>query len=157
MADILISDILITVLTAIFIAAVSSWITVQLSLRKFRSEKWWERKADAYANVIEVLYNSQEFSVHHLEADEEGREISADRDAELRAKSKAATAEIRRVANIGAFLLSDQAMLRLARLQKEEDDASNAVNWQEYLNQDWKAVSTCLDDLIEIAKADLKV
>ena len=151
------ADILIAVPAAIFIAAVSSWITVQLSLRKFRSEKWWERKADAYANVIEVLYNSQEFSVQHLEADEEGREICADRDAELRAKSKAAYAEIRRVANVGSFLLSDRAMTRLARLQKEEEKASDTTHWIDYLDGNWKAVSTCLDDIISIAKADLKV
>ncbi len=148
---------LVTMLTGICIAIVSSWVTVQLSLRKFRIEKWWERKADAYANVIEVLHNSQEFSVQHLEADEEGREISADRDAELRAKSKAAYAEIRRVANTGAFLLSDQAMVRLARLRKEEDEGSNTNDWIEYLEGDWKATSTCLDEIIEIAKKDLKV
>ena len=100
------ADILIAVPAAIFIAAVSSWITVYLSLRKFRSEKWWERKADAYANVIEALHNSKEFSDQHLHAREKGCEISSDQDSELRAKSKAGHAEIRRVANIGAFLLS---------------------------------------------------
>ncbi len=150
-------DALITALTGILIAVVSSWVTVQLSLRKFRTEKWWERRADAYASVIEALHNSKEFSVQHLRAEERGREISEDRDAELRVQATAASEEIRRVANIGSFFLSDQAMVRMARFQKEEDEASDAMDWIEYLEGDWKAVSTCLDDMIAIAKADLKV
>ena len=148
---------LITALTGILIAVVSSWVTVQLSLRKFRIEKWWERKADAYASVIEALHNSKEFSEQHLRAGERGREISEDRDAELRVQAKAGSEEIRRVADIGAFLLSDQAMVRMAQLQKEEDEASDTMDWFEYLEGDYQAVSTCLDDIIAIAKADLKV
>lgn len=29
--------------------------TVRLSLSRFRSERWWERKADAYSRLIEEL------------------------------------------------------------------------------------------------------
>jgi hypothetical protein len=151
------SDILLGVLSAIFIAAVSSWITVQLSLRQFRTEKWWERKADAYAKVIETLYNSKEFSDHHLEAFGNGREVPDEVDADVRAKSKAAHAEIRRIANVGAFLLSDQAMLRLNQFRNDEKSAGNTTDWYEYLESDWKAVSSCLEDFIKIAKVDLRV
>ena len=55
-------------LTGIIIAAVSAWVTVQLSLRKFRKEKWWERKADTYSNVIEALYNSKAYPQHFMDA-----------------------------------------------------------------------------------------
>ena len=34
------------------IAIVASYITVQLSLRPFYSEKWWEKKAEAYAAIL---------------------------------------------------------------------------------------------------------
>ncbi len=151
------ADILIAIPTAIFIAAVSSWITVQLSLRKFRREKWWERKADAYANVIEALHYSKQFSEEHFEAAIKGREISPDKDAELRAEAKKANAEISRVASMGAFLLDDKAINRLALLGREENEAGNTTDWYEYLEGDLKATSSCLDDIIKIAKADLKV
>ena len=151
------ADILIAIPTAIFIAAVSSWITVQLSLRKFRREKWWERKADAYANVIEALHYSKQFSEEHFEAAIKDREISPDKDAELRAEAKKANAEISRVASMGAFLLDDKAINRLALLGREEIEAGNTTDWYEYLEGDLKATSSCLDDIIKIAKADLKV
>lgn len=38
------------IFTGIIIAVVSSWITVQLSLKKFQKEKLWERKLEAYKN-----------------------------------------------------------------------------------------------------------
>ena len=72
------NDFLIGIPAAILIAAVSSWITVQLALRRFRRERWWERKTDAYTKVIEALHNSKEFSDRHLEAAQAGREIPDD-------------------------------------------------------------------------------
>lgn len=46
------------VLPGIAIAAGSSWITVQLSRHKFRSEKCWEKKVTAYERVIQAFHNS---------------------------------------------------------------------------------------------------
>jgi len=48
------AEVALSIFTAIVIAAISSWITVQLSLRKFRAERWWERKAEAYSKIIEA-------------------------------------------------------------------------------------------------------
>lgn len=155
MFDALISNIF-NVPVGILIAAVSSWITVQLSIRQFRGEKWWERKADAYTHVIEALHNSKEFSDQHLDAARRGNEISSDRDAELRAKAKIGREEIRRARNIGAFLLSDKAISRLD-IFKQEEDALNAEGWIDYLMSDLSIVGACLDDMIEMAKNDLKV
>lgn len=151
------ADILVAVASAIFIAAVSSLITVQLSLRKFRTEKWWERKAGAYTEIIEVLHDSKEFSDQHLDAEQRGNEISEELDEELRANAKIANAEIRRMASVGAFLLSDEALARLAQFRKDENEASNTTSWYEHLERDWQATSTCLNDIIDIAKKDLKV
>jgi hypothetical protein len=32
-------------------------LTLKLGLGKFRSEKWWERKAATYVNVIEAMHD----------------------------------------------------------------------------------------------------
>lgn len=141
----------------LLVAVATSWVTVRLSLNRFRSERWWERKADAYAKVIEALHHAKEFPDRHLEAEYEGREVSKEADRELRTRSKEANAEVRRVANVEAFLLSDEAMARLRRFQEEEAKAGKATTWYEYLDGDWAAVNSCLKDLIEIAKVDLKV
>lgn len=150
-------DVLIGVPTAIAIAAISSWITAQLTLQKFRRERWWERKAEAYERVIEALHHSKEFTSFHRDAEYAGREVSEETDAELRAKSKAAHAEIRRATDVGAFFFCEKAINRLSRYRSEQSEASKTTQWIEYLENDWKATSPCLDDIIEIAKDDLRI
>ena len=52
-----------TTIPAIVAAVVTAVLTVRLSFRRFQAERWWDRKADAYANIIGalqhcIIYNS---------------------------------------------------------------------------------------------------
>jgi hypothetical protein len=38
-------------------AILAAWLSAKWSVRKFYSEKWWERKEKAYAEIIEALYD----------------------------------------------------------------------------------------------------
>ncbi|MEM8501384.1 MAG: hypothetical protein AAF542_25470 [Pseudomonadota bacterium] len=145
------------ILAGIIIATVTAIVTVRLSISRFREEKWWEKKVEAYERIIESLHDSQKFSATHLDASYEGREVSEEYDAELRKNSKLANAEILRASDVGGFLLSDEAQDRLQILQKEISSAQDCPNWQEYLEMDYSATSSCLVDIISIAKKDLKV
>lgn len=149
-------DTLITLLTAIFIAVVSSWVTVNLSLRQYHSERWWDRKVNAYVAVLETLHDAKAYSHSHLAALENDSELSEERKEELSARSRKASDLIGRAIDIGSFLLSAAAMERLSRFRKEEHEASETPNWYEHLEMDWKAVDGCLKDMIEIAKKDLR-
>lgn len=150
------TDVIISILTGIVIAAVSSWITVQLSLRRFRTERWWDRKADAYARLIEALHNSKAFAESHLEAEYRGREIPEEKVQELLQQSHQAHKEIQKAIDTGSFILSAEALARLRLYSKESADASKAVSWYEHLEADWSATDNCLKNIIEIAKKDLK-
>ena len=150
------AEVALSIFTAIVIAAISSWITVQLSLRKFRAEQWWERKAEAYSKIIEALHNSKAFSDQHLEAEYEARKLPEERSKELRLRAKAAHDEILKNIDVGSFLLSDEALSRLKQYQKEVEQAGKYQMWWQYLEADWSATNECLKDLIEIAKRDLK-
>ena len=149
-------DVAIVIFTGIVIAVVSSWITVQLSLRKFRSERWWERKAETYSRIIEALHNSKAFADTYLEAESEGRELEKKDKELLRQRSEAAHEEISKAMDIGAFLLSNKAQARLKQYQKEAEQAGQQQSWFEYLDADWAATDKCLNDMIEIAKHDLR-
>jgi hypothetical protein len=149
-------DTALAIFTGLVIAAVSSWITVQLSLKRFRSERWWERKVLAYEKIIGALHDSKAFADKHLEAEYNGRKISEEKDKELRARSKVAHEEIEKAIDIGSFLLSDEALSKLKQYQKDMEKASDTQMWFEYLEGDWAATSNCLKDLIQIAKKDLR-
>lgn len=144
------------ILTGLIIATASAWITVQLSLRRFRTERWWERKVESYKNVIEALHNSMAFASDFFQAEAEGRKIPEERDKELQSRARKAKDEILKATDVGAFILSEKALTRLKKYKDEADEASQSDNWYDYLYVELEATEKCLKDFIEIAKKDLK-
>ncbi|RUO71653.1 hypothetical protein [Idiomarina ramblicola] len=145
-----------SILAGIVIAGVTAFITVNLSLKRFREERWWERRAAAYENVIEALHHSKAFSGVHMDAELERRKVPEERDKELRAKSAQAHREIDRATDMAGFLLGCEARDRLRKYHQDTSDAGRADSWHEYLQLDWDVTNSCLKDLIEIARKDLK-
>lgn len=145
------------ILIGIIIAAASSWITVRLSLARFRSEKWWERKIDAYTKVIEAFHHSKSFSDKHLNAEMRGSDLPEEADQEVRALSKEAHKEIDKYTNIGSFLFSDGFYLKLKQYQRESDEvSSDSYGWTDYLIKDQELTERYLNELISLAKKDLR-
>lgn len=147
----------ITILTGILIAAVSSWITVQLSTRKFRAEWLWKRKTDAYLAIIEALHNSKAFNVAHLSSMERGTELSEQRNKELGLRATQGRDAIKKAVDMGSFLLSDKALKRLKKHLQEAEDVSKEQDFYSYLDEDLAAINRCLKDIIPIAKEELKM
>ncbi len=147
---------LLRIAIAVTVAIVSAWVTVRLSLRRFRSERWWELKVQTYQNVIEALHNSKLFVDKHLEAGYDFRELSEERDKELRHKSKIGHDELDKIMDIGALMLSETATLRLQQYRKDAKEAGNQPDWVGYLEADYSALDSCLKDFISIAKKDLE-
>ncbi|MFH1768697.1 MAG: hypothetical protein ABH858_06030 [Candidatus Omnitrophota bacterium] len=145
------------VFTAIVISFISSWITVHLSLRRFRTEKWWEKKVDAYSKVIEALHNAKAFSTANMSAEENAGKISNSDQTSLRARTCEANEEIFKAMDVGGFLLSKDALSSLKQYRKDATAAEHEQSWYGHLEQDWAATEKCLKDIIEIAKKDLKI
>jgi len=149
-------EIFFKVLSGIAIAAVSSWITVQLSKHKFRAERWWEKKVEAYERVIEAFHNSKKFDTEHMTAEERGREVDEARDAELRSLAKAARDEILKASDVGSFVLSEKALKILAKYEAESDNMPRQDAWYEHLDHSWSIVNRYMKEFIEEAHRDLK-
>ena len=45
------------ILPGIITAVLASSLAAKWSLRKFYSEKWWQRKENAYVEIIDALYD----------------------------------------------------------------------------------------------------
>lgn len=143
------------VLTAV--AAVgASFFTARFALRRFYSEKWWEKKAEAYAAILEALhYMKRSFDEDH-EAEVAGREVPEARKEELQEKYHKADDELKKRIDIGQFVLSDEAVAELSSFQKAYDKASEAESWPQYLEESWLAINDALKRMRTIAKTDLK-
>ena len=149
-------EIFLKVLSGIAIAAISSWITVQLSKHKFRSERWWEKKVGAYERVIEAFHNSKKFDAEHMSAEERGSEVGEARDAELRLLAKAARDEILKASDIGSFVLSEDALKILAKYGAESKNMPRQNTWYEHLDLSSSIVNRYMKEFIKEAHRDLK-
>jgi hypothetical protein len=149
-------DLLLKALSAIAIAMVSSWITVYLSRDKFRSERWWEKKAAAYERVIEAFHKSKKFDAEHIRAQELQREMDDARQGELRLQAKEARDEILRASDVGSFILSENALSILAKYEAESENIPQFHSWYEHLDHSWSLTHRYMKEFIAEAHADLK-
>lgn len=107
--------------------------------------------------MIAALHDSKAFADEHLEAAIRGSAVAKEKDEELRASSRVAREKIAKVIDMGAFLLSDQALPRLRQYLKDRRKEPEVPDWVGHLEIDLSATDACLKDLIRIAKTDLQI
>jgi hypothetical protein len=137
-------------------AFIASYITVRLSLKRFYSQKWWEKKADAYSAIIESLHHMKRYFGEELDAIYESRELSEDHETELKRKAEKSHDELRKRADMGHFVLSEEAVAQLATFEKKYNEARDADSWHDFMEYCWAATDTALNRMRDIAKTDLK-
>jgi len=137
-------------------AIVTAWVTVFLSLRRFRAERSWVRRVDAYQKVLESLsYWSRSFKAEWASYSSQSEQELNENELQ---KIRAAYAEIDRAIDLGSFLLSDEAAVCLKNLEKglESAESMHKNDYLGYLADSQGAVDDCLKSLREIAKKDIK-
>lgn len=141
-----------SVLGGILISAFTSIITVRLALRQFYSQKWWERKADAYSAIIDALYHVRndlgatfDDAIGEINLSEERKIILAE-------ESKKGYTEIFKAEGIGAFVISKEAAQSLTKLRKQFDSEDPSISWEERINNQYIAVVECLEEFRYHAK-----
>lgn len=144
----------------ILIGVVSGYAALYFALKRFYFEKMWERKETAYSSIFNALHDLKNHVDHELAADKivdpslrPKVEVVLE---ELKEKMVEGTAEIRKRVDIGAFVISEEAVRALNILLQELDASTKAKNWNEHLNLRLSAVNKCLDSMRSISKNDLK-
>jgi hypothetical protein len=148
---------------AIIVAVIASWVTVQLSLRQFYTEKWWERKADAYAKVIGSLV-ALNYSLGQLwRAETDEQEVLLRKDQEtIWQEYREALTQLEQAATTGNFILSAKATAALSdlirKLQTESEESNlRGGDTVGFVSECSGAATHCLEALRGEAKADLHV
>jgi hypothetical protein len=142
-------------MTALVGGIISGWLTYVFALRRFRTEKWWERRADAYEKIVDALHSAKRFSDVHLERLIQGStEPTPDEIKELREQSKAGHDYILRAIDTGRLILPDEPPERLDEYSKE-NARNHPESWHDYLNNDYGIIDRCIIDIAKIARKDL--
>lgn len=141
--------------TGIVIAVLSAWLTVKFALRRFYSEKWWERKATVYTAIFEALHHVRNCADHQLVFSQRDIGMPEAADTELTKLMSNAIADLRKYFDIGTFILSQEAVDVIAVFMRDLDEATKVINWEPHLALKIDAVEKCLTSLRPVAKMDL--
>ena len=143
------------VASQIVIAVVAAYTTVRLSTRAFSSQKWWERKADAYSSIIEALSNELADSWRLLDAEERHPDESKVSSPEQIARRQEALRRIYQAAAMGAYIISDAAAGHLEVLRRELAAADSATSLYDFVGNEYAAMNKCIAALRQCAHSDL--
>jgi hypothetical protein len=145
--------------SSVIVAVIVAIITVRLSLQRFRSERWWEKKVDAYIEIMDALYLIHDFYSRHLMQVDMGYEISDEARAELHRQSQAAEDEVSRSIVVGELLISRQAVHVLSDVsaRRESIGVDREMTVSEIYAQNQFLVEECINQLRALAKQDLGV
>jgi hypothetical protein len=145
-----------TGIISITTAIVAAWFTVRFSLRQFYSQKWWERKADAYSRIVEQLAYLKHDHLLQLRDEYSESELSDEQRREIAESSREIIVKLEEAAAIGAYVLSDQAITAIERLINAlKKQRYGDFHYVEAMEMDFDAVDQCLTDIREYAKKDL--
>ena len=146
----------IQIVAGVIISVITAALTVHLSLRRFYSEKWWERKAEAYSRIVEAL----QLECMHVEAAltalEFGRDSPDEKRDPLAKQARDARREIAKVTSIGAFIISESVADTLAVLGHALEQADDEPNFYDQLHSELVALKQAMARIRDIVKKELK-
>ena len=143
-------------LLGIAVAVISSWVTVRLSLRRFKTEALWNRKLDAYLKILEALHVERRHSEEVLLQFNRSYEYAKEHQEEMRKRTAQAHQELNRIVDIGALIISKDAVAYLREAIKPRYDDWENSSTEEFHDEEEAIYRKAIEKTIEIARADLK-
>lgn len=154
------NPLLASIISGLLVAVVTAHLTVRLSLRRFYSERWWERKADAYTDIIEALHAKLEFLEAFFAVRYDDVALTDEDIGQMRSASKEADKKVDKLVRIGTFVISEEIeaiferyQLSRARVRRETQDDDD----EEQIRREHEVIDRCLAEVRDAAMRDLKV
>ncbi|MGA2174459.1 MAG: hypothetical protein ABSH38_05700 [Verrucomicrobiota bacterium] len=143
---------------SIVVGVCTAIISVRLALRRYRAERWWERKAEAYSRIVDALHALVEYCSTMADV-EQGVRYSEERQKELGDECHRAYLELRKATGIGAYIVSDEVAAVLATLEARPrlDPDGGRTSMFEIMYSDFEAYKRALLEIRSLAKKDLGV
>jgi hypothetical protein len=152
---------LFSLVSALVVAVVTSLLTVRLALRRFYSEKWWERKAAAYAVIMESMHHVREHADTHLAHETPGQlPLPPGGEEKLKRQLEHSMANLRMHRDVGSLVICDEAIAAINALFGELDESVRVgveETFLEYLDYRIGALDRSLEEMRRIAREDLSL
>lgn len=148
-------DIFTNIATALFLAISTSFLTVYFSLKRYRSEKWWDKKAQCYCEIVDAINNIIRHCDAFIAEEFDGKNISENEKCQLSKKYYEGKAFFETQTNIGRLLISEAALKELLLLDGKLYNAECEEDLKLRMPNIRVAAEDCLHAFIPIAKKDL--
>lgn len=145
-----------TLVTSILVAVPISFFSVFLALRRYRTEKWWDKKAECYIQTVNALNDMIRFCDSYLAEELDGKDVSNEDKVKLKTKYHNGKMILDTQTNIGRLLLSDNSYSDLLSLDNALFNMDEQNITQEIAGIRVE-VEECLHSFITNAKLDLGV
>ena len=146
-------DIVLELLKLASVGLIAGLFSSALANRDHRQRKWWELRVSAYQNAIEALSDLVYYYDKHYNAAINYREMPPEFEKNLDAYWERSFPQVRKFADSGAFLFSEEANEALREFTKRDD----AQSYIEHLDTNLAKANKCLVRLVECSKVDLKL
>ncbi|MFC1975865.1 hypothetical protein ACFLXQ_05665 [Chloroflexota bacterium] len=149
---------LLALIPSLIISILTAYVTVRLSIRQFYSERWWEKKAEAYSSIIEQLSYLQ-YCLELWFSESIGARILSKEDKEkVLEEYKRVEQALKKSAAAGAYIVSDDTAITLKEVIRVFDEPGaryDRGNWLKEMEKDYTVVKDCIVKVREYAKKDL--
>jgi len=145
-----------TLISSLMVAVVTALLTVKLSLRKFYTERWWERKADAYSRIVEALLRHKNYVEQKLEIEMSYPKEDRGKGKDIERQWADANAELERAVDLGAFVISEETEEIIRKFLKRPIGDPNYYSPVDVMETDLSYVKKCLSSVKVAAKKDLR-
>jgi len=148
----------IIILIAAVLAFIASLVAIyNTNFKRFTSERWWERKAKAYEDIIQALSDLVHYYRTLSEAEIGERSLSKQSEKEINEYSRKGINTIRRATDMGAFIISPEALRILQDYWKEGENKPDPQDWYAIFDNNFEKARNTLDVLTACARKDLRV
>ena len=143
-----------TIAASALAAILAARITLRTAAAQFTSERWWERKADAYSGLVHALHEMQGYvaTLRELHAGEQ----TGMAEDHLKVQWRHGRDELVRAAAQHAFVIHRDAATELDRVTGALRYGSNGRPHAEALAGEAEALTAGLGRIREIATRDLR-
>lgn len=157
-------------LIGILSGSFAAWLTTHLALRRFYNEKWWEKRASAFIEITDAIYQIKIQFEYYCDQREFYREpngfpnfekLDEERLAQMKRASSKAMSIVTKYSQVGPLLITEEVSKLLNEYLAELRKITNEVyfrDWdgEEAENYQLEITSTLLKNLVEVSKKELK-
>lgn len=137
----------------ILAAFLGAWI----AMKRFRVERWWEKKAEAYIDLVEALHEMSMVPAEHFNAGVRGRDLSDEQQSALWDSFKQSRRKVWKIADSADFIISSEVAAAIQRLNQGLSDSDDAVDFYDHLLQIESATNKCLAEVKAIGAEELGI